>query len=356
MCGIIGYTGKKNVVKVLIDGLTRLEYRGYDSSGIALIKDGKMSVLKKKGKLAVLKEELAKHPISGTTGIGHTRWATHGAPNDVNAHPHLSTGGKIAVVHNGIIENYRALKEELQKKGYKFASETDTEVIVHLVNEYYDGDLLHAVQKTIKRLHGSYAIIVIHQDEEHRIVGARKDSPLILGVKGKECFFASDVPAILEHTKEVIFLENGEIADVSPDGYKIFGPNGKRAVNKPVMINWDISQAEKGGYSHFMLKEIFEQPAILKDIFSKRIVKNEIYFEELCIKPDEFKKITSIAIVACGTAYHAGLTGKYLIESIARVPVWADQASEFRYRDPLVDKNTLLFFGRAHFLRQDVPF
>jgi len=341
MCGIIGYTGGKPAEPILLKGLSRLEYRGYDSAGVVVLNNGKIQIVKRKGKLSVLKEELKSRHLAGTSGIGHTRWATHGVPNDVNAHPHLDTKRDIAIVHNGIIENYLQLKKYLQDRGYKFVSETDSEVIAHLIADSYNGDLRGAVQKAVKKLEGSYAIAAVHGGEAGRIVGARKDSPLVVGVGSGENFLASDIPALLEYTKEVIYVDNGEVVDMSRNGVAIYGPDGKERLKKPVRIKWDISQAEKGGYKHFMLKEIFEQPEIIRKMIAERIKDHKIEFGELTIKDRELKNIKKIAIVACGTAYHAGLVGKYLIERVARIPVWVDQASEFRYRDPLVDKHTL---------------
>ncbi|HPS20576.1 MAG TPA: glutamine--fructose-6-phosphate transaminase (isomerizing) [Candidatus Omnitrophota bacterium] len=342
MCGIIGYVGDKEAAKILLRGLSRMEYRGYDSAGVAIQGNKGVQITKKQGKLSVLIDELTKNPLRGTSGIGHTRWATHGVPNDVNAHPHYDNKKKIAVVHNGIIENYQELRERLQKKGYKFISETDSEVIAHLVADNYKKDLLQAVAKTIKELEGSFAIAVIHNGEIGRMVGARKDSPLIVGTGEGEQFLASDVPAVLEQTKNVIYLENGEIADITKNNVTVYDGTGKKIEKKIKKIEWDISQAEKSGYPHFMLKEIFEQPKILRDIFSERIKNNKVVFKELELKNKDFTAVRNIAIVACGTAYHAGLVGKYIIEKITRIPVWVDQASEFRYRDPIIDKHTLV--------------
>ena len=342
MCGIIGYTGKRNARTVLIRGLSRLEYRGYDSAGVAIVADGKIQIEKKQGKLSVLTEALKKRPLKGTSGIGHTRWATHGIPSNANAHPHCDKKKDIAVVHNGIIENYQELKKTLQKKGYKFTSETDSEVIAHLIADLYTTDLCAAVKRAVKKLKGSFAIAVVHKGEQGRIVGARKDSPLIAGVGEGEFFIASDIPAILEYTKKVIYLGNDEVVDLKEDGITIYNSHGKKEKRKPVTIKWDIKQAEKDGYKHFMLKEIFEQPEVLRRIFNKRIKKGKAQFEELAITKKELGKIKKIVIVACGTAYHAGMTGKYLLEKVAKVPVWVDQASEFRYRDPLVGKDTLV--------------
>ena len=342
MCGIIGYTGSRSATSVLLKGLSRLEYRGYDSAGVAVLKGGELHVRKKQGKLSVLKDHLRKAPLKGETGVGHTRWATHGVPNDINAHPHIDHKTHIAVVHNGIIENFQQLKAKLREKGYKFASDTDTEVIAHLVADHYKGDLCDAVKSAIKKLKGSFAIAVVHKGEPGRVVGARMDSPLIVGLGKGENFIASDIPAVLDYTKSVIYLENGETVDLYKDKVVVYSPSGRKIKKKPTTIKWDISQAEKTGYKHFMLKEIFEQPEILKDIFNKRLKGSKVSFEELVIPEGCLKKIKRIAIVACGTAYHAGLTGKYMIERYARLPVWVDTSSEFRYRDPLVDKETLV--------------
>jgi len=342
MCGIIGYTGARNAAKVLIDGLKRLEYRGYDSAGIAILHEDSIEVSKKPGKLHVLTDDLRRFPLEGNTGVGHVRWATHGIPNETNAHPHLDCTGNIAVVHNGIIENYQLLKNQLKKEGHKFVSDTDTEVIPHLIEKYYDGNLLEAVRRATNLLKGSYAICCLHTDDPARIVGSRRDSPLIIGVGKNENFLASDAPAILAYTKNVIFLENSESAEISHHSIKIVDSKGKRISRKPTHIKWDISQTEKAGFRHFMLKEIFEQESTVKNILKTRIKKSKIAFEELKINEKLLKKIKSISIVACGTAYHASLTGKYALEKLAKLPVWVDTSSEFRYRNPLVGKNTLV--------------
>ncbi|MBD3379018.1 MAG: glutamine--fructose-6-phosphate transaminase (isomerizing) [Candidatus Omnitrophica bacterium] len=341
MCGIIGYAGKKNAEKIIIKGLSRLEYRGYDSAGIAVLEKGDLHIRKKQGKLSVLADELKRAPLKGVTGIGHTRWATHGIPSDINAHPHPSGSEDIAVVHNGIIENYREIKKHLQNKGYLFRSDTDSEVIAHLVSDNYKGDLYLAVKGAVKKIRGSYAFAVVHRDEPGRIVGSRMDAPLIAGVGKGENFVASDIPAILDHTKKVIYLENGDIVDLSSQDLKVFDRTGRKARRKKDTITWDISQAEKKGYKHFMLKEIFEQPDVMRDIINTRLKKEKVVFQELSIKKKDLAKIKNIAIVACGTAYHAGLTAKYMIEKHTGIPVWVDTSSEFRYRDPLVDKKTL---------------
>lgn len=342
MCGIIGYTGKKKAAQVLTKGLSRLEYRGYDSAGIAVLDDGELCVRKKQGKLAVLLEDLKRVPVAGKTGVGHTRWATHGVPNDDNAHPHVDERSQIAVVHNGIIENYRELKAALQGKGYVFSSETDSEVIAHLIGDLYRGDLCSAVRAAVKKLQGSFAVAVVHKGEPGRVVAVRRDSPLIVGLGKGENFVASDIPAVLEHTKRIIYLENGDTVDLRDSSCVVYGASGKQVRRKSVNIKWDISQAEKMGYRHFMLKEIFEQPEVLRYILKKRIKKDKVEFQELKITKTHLKTVKKIAIVACGTAYHAGMTGKYVIEKFARIPVWVDTSSEFRYRDPLVDSDTLV--------------
>ena len=342
MCGIAGYIGDREAQDILLKSLSRLEYRGYDSAGLATIKGRSIQLVKKQGKLKILSAELKSDPIEGAIGIGHTRWATHGIPSDINAHPHLDCKGKLALVHNGIIENYLELKEKLQKEGHKFTSQTDTEVIAHLIEKFYSGDIVEAVRKALKKLRGSYAMAVIHKDEPAKLVGARCDSPLIVGVGQGENFLASDVPAVLDHTKDVIYLNNREIAVLTKDHVLVKDFEGRKINRKVSKINWDISQAEKAGYRHFMLKEIFEQSGVLNNILNERYKKGSISFEELKISDDEFKKFKRIAIVACGTAYHAGLTGKYILEDLVKIPCWVDVSSEFRYRNPLVDKETLM--------------
>ncbi|OGX00500.1 MAG: glutamine--fructose-6-phosphate aminotransferase [Omnitrophica bacterium RIFCSPLOWO2_02_FULL_45_16] len=342
MCGIAGYIGDREAQDILLKSLSRLEYRGYDSAGLATIKGRSIQLVKKQGKLKILSADLKSDPIEGAIGIGHTRWATHGVPSDINAHPHLDCKGKLALVHNGIIENYLELKEKLQKEGHKFTSQTDTEVIAHLIEKFYSGDIVEAVRKALKKLRGSYAMAVIHKDEPAKLVGARCDSPLIVGVGQGENFLASDVPAVLDHTKDVIYLNNREIAVLTKDHVLVKDFEGRKINRKVSKINWDISQAEKAGYRHFMLKEIFEQSGVLNNILNERYKKGSISFEELKISDDEFKKFKRIAIVACGTAYHAGLTGKYILEDLVKIPCWVDVSSEFRYRNPLVDKETLM--------------
>lgn len=343
MCGIVGYVGQRDAVGVLMNGLARLEYRGYDSAGIAVFGgDGDILLRKKKGKVSQLADALKEVSLSGNIGISHTRWSTHGVPNDVNAHPHLDCNEEIAVVHNGIIENFEELKDSLIREGHRFASETDTEVIVHLVEKFYNGDLEEAVRKAIKELRGSYAICVMHKKEPCRIIGARLDSPLVIGLGQNENFLASDIPAILEYTREVSYVANGEIVNIEPEGVSVRNLEGV-VVNKTVeRIDWDITQAEKGGFQHFMLKEIFEQPEVIKKIINTRISGEDIHFDELKLSDDDLLRARNIALVACGTAYHAGLTGKYMLEELARVPVWADTSSEFRYRDPIINQDTLM--------------
>ncbi|MDP2941361.1 MAG: glutamine--fructose-6-phosphate transaminase (isomerizing) [Candidatus Omnitrophota bacterium] len=348
MCGIIGYIGDREAQPILLSGLKRLEYRGYDSSGMAVALSGKntLSIRKAPGKITALERILRNEPFSGAAaGIAHVRWATHGAPNQANAHPHHDCRGELALVHNGIIENYETLKRGLIKEGHKFSSQTDTEVIVHLIEKFYHHiPLEDAVRKSLKLLAGSFAIAVISAREPEKLVGARSGSPLIIGLGKGENFLASDVPAILEHTKEIIFLDENEVAVLSQSAYKVTGLNGRVIVKKPARISWDIAQAQKQGYKHFMLKEINEQPRILRDLLSSRISKetNVIFFEELRIPEAKLKGFKNIMIVACGTAYHAGWVGKYFLESVCALPVAIDVSSEFRYRDVLINKDTLL--------------
>ena len=341
MCGIIGYAGKKDAARILANGLKRLEYRGYDSAGIAVLEGNRIALTKKPGKLHVLVDELRRSPLVGEVGVGHVRWATHGVPNEINAHPHFDCKKNIVVVHNGIIENHQALKKQLIKEGHKFISDTDTEVIPHLIEKYYKGSLLEATRRAVKLLKGSYAVCCLHTNEPNKLVGARCDSPLVIGVGKDENFLASDIPAILDHTKNIIFLENYEIAELTRNSVKVINPKGKRVPKKSTRIKWDIKQAEKDGFRHFMLKEIFEQADVVGDILKERLKRNHIHFEELGLNNNLFKKIKNIVIVACGTAYHAALTGKYMLEEVAKIPVWVDTSSEFRYRKAMIDKNSL---------------
>ena len=343
MCGIVGYTGSQEAAPILLEGLKKLEYRGYDSAGIAVLDDNRISVSKVTGRIANLCEKTADGKnCPGTVGIGHTRWATHGAPTDTNAHPHMSNDGKFAVVHNGIIENYIALREELTEKGYRFESQTDTEVIVHLIKMYYSGNLKNAVIKASSRLRGSYALGVVCTDEPEKLYAAREASPLILGVGIGENYFASDVTALVPYTRNVIYLDDGEFAEITPDSITVFDPAG-RPVNKKISrITWDVQAAEKGGYEHFMLKEIIEQPGAIKATIAPRIRDEKIVLDETGLTAEYLKSINKIVITACGSAYYAGCAGKYAIEKLCRIPVQVELASELRYSDPLIDEHTLV--------------
>ena len=343
MCGIVGYLGHRQATEVLVEGLSKLEYRGYDSAGVAVNTGSDLEIRKFKGRLAILAEDLQKNPIHGGLGIGHTRWATHGEPSDVNSHPHFNMDKTIAVVHNGIIENYIELKEELQAEGVVFLSQTDTEVVAHLVDKYYEGNLLDAVYKATERLRGAYALGVICNDNSQELVSVRKDSPLVVGLGEGENFIASDIPAILKYTRNVYFLENGEFVHIVGDKVTILDEN-KNVVNKEVNeITWDVEAASKGGYEHFMLKEVYEQPNGVKETLIRRLNSNEeIQLDDIKMTKEDLDKINKVYIIACGTAYHAGLVGKFAIEKFAKIPVETDIASEFRYRDPFVDENTLV--------------
>ncbi|MBT1278629.1 glutamine--fructose-6-phosphate transaminase (isomerizing) [Thermoanaerobacter sp. CM-CNRG TB177] len=342
MCGIVGYIGDKQATPILLDGLTKLEYRGYDSAGIAILNDGNINIKKAKGRLNVLKELVEKDSMAGTIGIGHTRWATHGEPSDTNSHPHLSQSGLIAVVHNGIIENYLPLKKWLLEEGYTFKSETDTEVVANLLEYYYNGDIVEAVKKVLDRIEGSYALGVLCKNNPDMIVAARKEAPLIVGIGNGENFIASDIPAILKHTRSVYFLDDNEIAIIRKDSVEFIDMFGRQVEKSLFEVKWDVEAAEKGGYEHFMIKEIHEQPNAIKDTLRGRIVNDsEIVLDDVKITKEDLEKIDKIFIVACGTAYHAGVVGKYVIENLARIPVEVDVASEFRYRDPLVNERTL---------------
>ncbi|MBR3963315.1 MAG: glutamine--fructose-6-phosphate transaminase (isomerizing) [Oscillospiraceae bacterium] len=343
MCGIVGYTGFQEAAPILLEGLKKLEYRGYDSAGIAVLDDDRISVSKVTGRIANLCEKTADGKnCPGTVGIGHTRWATHGAPTDTNAHPHMSNDGKFAVVHNGIIENYIALREELTEKGYRFESQTDTEVIVHLIEMYYSGNLKNAVIKASSRLRGSYALGVVCTDEPEKLYAAREASPLILGVGIGENYFASDVTALVPYTRNAIYLDDGEFAEITPDSITVFDPAG-RPVNKKISrITWDVQAAEKGGYEHFMLKEIIEQPGAIKATIAPRIKDGKIVLDETGLTAEYLKSINKIVITACGSAYYAGCAGKYAIEKLCRIPVQVELASELRYSDPIIDEHTLV--------------
>ncbi|MDP1853301.1 MAG: glutamine--fructose-6-phosphate transaminase (isomerizing) [Candidatus Omnitrophota bacterium] len=347
MCGIVGYIGDKLAQPILLNGLKRLEYRGYDSAGMVtyLPVKNSLSIRKLPGKVRVLEALLKKKPLSGNLGISHTRWSTHGEPNQVNAHPHLDCKNEIAIVHNGIIENYAVLKAQLIKEKHKFISQTDTEVIVHLIEKFYkDCSLENAVRQAISKLEGSFAIGVISRREPDKLIGVRCGSPLIVGVGKDENFLASDVPALLDATKEVIFLEENEMAVLSKDKIEITSFSGVPVKMSPVTVSWDVSQAQKGGFTHFMLKEINEQPAVLENMLNQRILKDrpEVFFDQLKISREEIFAVKNITVVACGTAYHAGLCGKYILEELCKISVSVDLSSEFRYRNPLVDKDTLI--------------
>lgn len=346
MCGIVGYVGSQNAVPVLISGLQSLEYRGYDSAGVAVLNGDKIGIRKTKGKVDNLRNLLLTEPVAGNIGIGHTRWATHGAPSDMNAHPHFSNDDKIAVVHNGIIENYQELKKELEAKGYVFYSETDTETVAHLIDDYYKqgNDLLEAVRKTLERIEGSYALGVLCTDYPDQLIAARKESPLIVGLGKGENFIASDIPAILNYTKDAYILGDKELALVKADSVKLYDIEGNEIEREVYTYKWDVEAAQKNGYDHFMLKEIFEQPKVVKDNLAKRFSEDgkSIELDGIKLGKAELENINQIYIVACGTAYYAGLIGKYLLERIVRIPVNSDVASEFRYKDPLIDEHTLV--------------
>ncbi len=344
MCGIVGYIGPKSVVPILIDGLKKLEYRGYDSAGIAVIEDGKVLVEKSVGRLTKLEEKLDAYMPEAHIGIGHTRWATHGRPSDANSHPHTDCSGEIAVVHNGIIENYLELREELEAQGHVFKSETDTEVLPHLVESFYKGDLVDAVRQVIGKVEGSYAMVALCKNEPGKLVAARKDSPLVVGLGKDEYFLASDIPATLAYTRDNYILNDGEIAILTKDGVQITDVVGNVVEKEVFHVQWDAVAAEKGGYPHFMLKEIYEQPKAIRETFSGRISADnkEVVLKELGMTEEDIKSLRHVFIVACGTAYHAGMVGKYIIEDLARIPVTVDIASEFRYRNPIIHKGDLV--------------
>ena len=343
MCGIVGYIGSNQAAPIILDGLSKLEYRGYDSAGMAVFDGEKINAKKAVGRLKIL-ENLTHggETMKGTAGIGHTRWATHGAPSDANSHPHLNAKGSIAVVHNGIIENYIPLKKKMISKGYEFVSETDTEVLAHLLDYYYKGNPLEAISKVLHRVEGSYALGIMFSEYPDEIYAARKDSPLIVGQNEEGCFIASDVPAILKYTRSVYYVDNQEIVQLKRDGMKFFSVDEEELTKEPVTIDWDADAAEKAGYEHFMLKEMYEQPKTVTDTISPRIKDNDIVIDELKMTDEELKAVKRIHIVACGSAYHAGVTGKYVIESLARIPVEVDFASEFRYRDPILGDDCMV--------------
>ena len=343
MCGIVGYIGTHQAAPVLLDGLAKLEYRGYDSAGIAVYDGEKIRMEKAVGRLKVL-EELTQDgaTLPGTVGIGHTRWATHGVPSDLNAHPHFNHDHSIVVVHNGIIENYLKLKKKLAGKGYEFLSETDTEVIAHMLDYYYKGDPLDAISKVMHRMEGSYGLGIMFRDHPDEVYAVRKDSPLIVGTSPEGNLIASDVPAVLKYTRDVYYLENEEIVKLTRDGLHFYNIDEEELEKEATHIDWDMNAAEKGGYEHFMLKEMHEQPKAVKDTLTPRIKNGDVAIEELGMTDEEIRAISKIFIVACGSAYHTGVTAKYVFEKLARIPVEVDLASEFRYRDPILLENTLV--------------
>jgi glucosamine--fructose-6-phosphate aminotransferase (isomerizing) len=349
MCGIAGYIGPKKVVPVIIEGLRKLEYRGYDSAGIAVVDSaGKLEIRRASGKLRNLEEAIQKSPIEGTYGIGHTRWATHGRPTEENAHPHRDCTGQIVVVHNGIIENYLELKEQLQREGHKFVTETDTEIVAHLVEKNMQGPegkvpLEEAVRISLKQLRGIYALVFLCTGDPNKIVAARCGPPAVIGLGDGEYFVASDIPALLEHTRKMFFLVDGDIAVLTEKGVRVMDHDGKPVERKPHHVAWDPIMAEKGGYKHYMQKEIFEQPRAVRDTFLGRISQDtgKIYLGDMGISEQQFREFKNVRIVACGTSWHAALAGKFMVERLARLPVEVDYGSEFRYRDPILDSKTL---------------
>ncbi len=344
MCGIVGYVGNRKAVPIILDGLRRLEYRGYDSAGLAVLDEaGELVVRRASGKLRNLAEALRDQPVDGVFGIGHTRWATHGRPTEENAHPHRDCSGNFVVVHNGIVENYLALKHQLQQEGHTFVTETDTEVIAHLVEKHYDGSLEEAVRRAVKELTGVFALAIIARNEPHKILAARSGPPVVIGLGEEEYFLASDVPAILGHTRDMIFLADGDLAVLTREGVRLTDFDG-RPIKRPVShILWDPIMAEKGGYKHFMLKEIFEQPRAVRDTLIGRVSQESgrVFLDEIEIGSEEFAGFEQVRIIACGTSWHAALAGKFMIEKLARIPVEVDYGSEFRYRDPIVSARTL---------------
>ncbi|HOO27925.1 MAG TPA: glutamine--fructose-6-phosphate transaminase (isomerizing) [Lachnospiraceae bacterium] len=343
MCGIVGYIGKKQAAPILLDGLSKLEYRGYDSAGMAVYNGTEIKMVKAMGRLKVLEEMThGGATLPGTIGIGHTRWATHGQPSDTNSHPHFNKNGTIAVVHNGIIENYMSLKNKLISKGYEFVSETDTEVLAHLIDYYYNGNPLEAITKVMHRVEGSYALGIMFAEHPDQIFAVRKDNPLIVGKSEEGCFIASDVPSILKYARNVYFINNQEVVRLRADHMHFYTVDEEEIQKEAVYIDWDADAAEKGGYEHFMLKEMYEQPKTVRDTFSPRIKNNQIEIEELNISDEEIRQLSRLHIIACGSAYHAGVSGKYVMEGLARIPVEVDLASEFRYRDPIIGEGALV--------------
>ena len=343
MCGIVGYIGNNPAAPILLDGLEKLEYRGYDSAGVSVYNGQSLTTIKTKGKIHDLRIQTEDgKAISGTSGIGHTRWATHGEPSVVNSHPHLNASETIAVVHNGIIENYMELKQRLLKKGYEFQSETDTEVVALLLDDRYDGNLLETVAKAVKRMEGSYALGILSQKNPDELIAVKKDSPLIIGLSESGNYIASDISAVLKHTRKIYILEDGEIACITKNDVIIYNFELEKISKEMIEVSWDVSSAEKNGYTHFMMKEIHEQPKALRDTLYPRLKKDGIHIPELQMTNEEIQKLRKIFIVGCGSAYHAGVTGKYVIEDLARIPVEVDLASEFRYRNPIFDLETMV--------------
>ncbi|MBD5452755.1 MAG: glutamine--fructose-6-phosphate transaminase (isomerizing) [Lachnospiraceae bacterium] len=343
MCGIVGYIGTKQASPIILDGLAKLEYRGYDSAGMAVYDGDKINIQKSVGRLKVLENMThGGESMPGTCGVGHTRWATHGAPSDTNAHPHFNESETIAVVHNGIIENYIQLRKKMTDKGYHFVSETDTEVLAHMLDYYYKGNPLEAVTKVLHRVEGSYALGIVFADCPDQIFAARKDSPLIVGQNEDGCFIASDVPAILKYTRKVYYVDNHEVVRLRADHMHFYTVDEEEIKKESVTIEWDANAAEKAGYEHFMLKEMYEQPKTVSDTLTPRVKENDVVIEELNMTDEELGQIKKIHIVACGSAYHAGMTGKYVLEGLARIPVEVDLASEFRYRDPILEDGAMV--------------
>jgi glutamine---fructose-6-phosphate transaminase (isomerizing) len=343
MCGIVGYIGERKAVPIILDGLRRLEYRGYDSAGLAVLSDSGLEVRRASGKLRNLEEVIRMNPVDGSYGVGHTRWATHGRPTEENAHPHRDCKGDVVVVHNGIVENYLSLKHQLESEGHVFQTETDTEVIAHLVEKYFDGSLEAAVRKAVRMLTGVFAIALVSRLDPNKIVAARSGPPVVIGLGDHEYFVASDVPAILNHTRDIVFLADGDMAILTADGVRLSDFEG-RPINRPMSrILWDPIMAEKGGFKHFMLKEVYEQPRAVRDTTLGRVGQEtgRIFLDEIDIAPKQFREFQRVKIVACGTSWHAALAGKFMIEKLARIPVEVDYGSEFRYRDPILSKDVL---------------
>ena len=343
MCGIVGYIGKHQAAPIILEGLAKLEYRGYDSTGMAVFDGEKINIQKAAGRLQVL-ENMTRggETMPGCVGIGHTRWATHGKPTDINAHPHDNQDGTIAVVHNGIIENYQQLKQRLINRGYKFVSDTDTEVLVQLIDYYYKGNPLEAITKVLHRVEGSYALGILFADHPEEIFAVRKDCPLIVGTSSEGSFIASDVPAILKYTREVYYIDNQEVVALKENEIHFYTVDEEEIQKTPSHVDWDAEAVAKGGYEHFMLKEIYDQPRAVRETFEKHMKDGNVEIEELRMTDEEIRKLSRIHIVACGTAYHAGMTAKYVIESMARISVEVDMASEFRYRNPIIEEGALV--------------